>query len=146
MGYWVTEADRQGYRELVHAKVRELRKAADDNSKAVFSPTSPEYPFVAVLVSGIVGCCQAEAIAEGLEFEPDFVNEVVARFRASFLWNEDEYIGLAELVDNEAAGDATFYLHLNVANGSLRRLENGNYTITTAGIRHVESLMKKDRK
>lgn len=143
MSFFATEEDRIGYREITFAKLRELRKLADDNSKSVFSPTSPDFPVVAVLVSGLVGICEAEAIAEGLEFEPDFVNEVAARLRANGLWDEQSYVLSDELFDDQTSGDTTFWLHVNVARGHVRRLPTGNYAMTPEGVKYVEGMLKK---
>ena len=143
MSYFATEADRKGYREIVFAKMRELRGASDDDSKSVFHPTSPDFPTVATLVSGIVGICQTEAIADGLEFEPDFVNAVVARLRASGLWDETSYVLIDELFDEQTTGDTTFWLHVNVACGHVQRLPNGNYAMTLEGVRYVQGMMRK---
>lgn len=141
--HWESEADRTAFRYLVTEKVRELAKLADADSKSVFNPTSPEYPFVAVLVSGIAGCVKAEAIAEGLEFDADFVNEVAARLRANHLWSETEYVGGFELSDGECDGDTAFYLHLNVAKGLCSRREDGSYAVTPSGVQHVEGLLRR---
>lgn len=141
MSYFGSEADRKGYREIVFAELRKLQKAADANSKAVFNTTSPEFPVVAVLVSGLVGVCRTEAIAEGLEFEPDFVNAVVSRLQASGLWDETSYVLGNELFDDQS--DTTFWIHVNVARGHVQRLPDGNYTITPDGVKHVEGMLKK---
>ena len=71
------------------------------------------------------------------------MNAVVARLRASGLWDETSYVLIDELFDEQTTGDTTFWLHVNVACGHVQRLPNGNYAMTLEGVRYVQGMMRK---
>lgn len=136
-----SEADRDGFRQIVEDKLRELRIAAEKDGEDDFSPSHPDYAAQAILVSGLIGCCNADAIAEGLGFDPDFVHQIVARLRANYLWSDKEYEASKELAEGDSG--IVFSLHTLVANGEMQRFEDGRYSMTDSGKRRVERLLRK---
>ena len=141
MSAFETPADRQGFKVIVENKMRELRAALASATDDTFTPGSELYPYACILVAGIVGVVNEDAIAEGMEFDLDFVRTVGSRLRASFVWTDDQYSAEHQL--HEEGGGTAFFLHVAVAKGQIQMREDGRFRMTETGKKDIEALMKR---
>lgn len=142
MSKWESDFDREGLRRIVEDKMREIAVSAKaDGEEDSFTATSAEYPFAAILVAGLIGCCDADAIAEGLGYEPEFTRQVVSRLEAAHLFQGGEFAGKDELSGDEAG--IAFNLMVLVAQGDMARNASGGYAMTPSGNSRVERMLRK---
>lgn len=137
MKYFVTEKDAVGFR----AAVNECLDGMSKDGHEEFGPYSAIRSYGAILCAGIIGCVDPEAIAEGLEYDIDFVNEVVSRLRMNGIWDHESYVKLhhhiMDVEDEQHAG-ISFYIHLSVAQGHVKSEDGEHFAITETGKRYVE--------
>lgn len=128
MSKFETPEDREAFRADITRRLAEMNKAVAEENDETFRPESESYSFAAILVGGLLGIADDDAIAEAMAFDVDFVRTVGARLRANSIWEGSEYVAAKQLEERggEMAG-IVFSLHMNVAMGRMAMTETGGF-------------------
>lgn len=127
--------------QTIKEAVRKSILEADEHLKE----TDVEFMHQAILLaSGFVGA-EEEAIAEELEFDPEFVRSIGSRLRTAGIWSGDDLNNWhRDAWCDQDKGGVAFMLDAAVAGGTMilkeRREGEPLYSLSPAGLKRVESL------
>jgi hypothetical protein len=94
-----------------------------------------------LLASLSVGC-DAQEIADALEFDPAWCGAMAERARSQGIWKDGEVASYAEWQSEEDGGIA-FFMDVNVLSGDINRLPDGRFQMTEEGKRRAEKMLRR---